>query len=762
MGACHAGRGMRRKDGAAIPLEPASNPVLGCNLHGMAIAPDRHCIVMATPPLTASEVQDLVNGLGRMARNLWWSWDQDAQDIFHELSPRGWQNLYHNPVAILHEVSAYELRVRLQEPAFAARVRAVLGKFDAYLRHDRTWAALEAPGLASRPVAYFSAEFAFHETLPIAAGGLGALAGDHAKSASDLGIPFVGVSLFYREGYFQQAINHENWQTEYYTQLNPRNLPVEPVLDARGEPLVCTVRVASTTVRFHAWRVNIGRVPVYLLDTNRPENEPHLRDLTLRVYGGDSTTRVLQEIVLGVGGVRLLRMLGHQPGTFHMNEGHAAFLTLELVREKLASGLPFDEAVRHTTAECLFTTHTPVEAGHDRFTSDLMAYAAHGLASDLGLSHDALMNLGRVRADDVAEPFCMTVLALRLSRAANGVSALHGEVSREMWRDLFQAQHEEQVPIGHVTNGIHLVGWMKGTVRKFWRNKHRELHPDRTDLDWIADANSREFWASVSDPSVVSDEELWALRYRLRRELIEFTRRRLLLQGHTFSPGDFITFDSFLNPDALTIGFARRFATYKRAPLIFDQFENVVRLVRDSARPVQFIFAGKAHPRDDAGKAFIQKVIHLSKYSELKGHVVFIENYDIHVCRMMVSGCDIWLNNPRRPLEASGTSGMKTTAHGCLNLSILDGWWREGFDGSNGFAIGPDSHPSDVAEQDRVDSLNLYQALTTHVIPEFFHLDADGIPRRWIARIRRAMATLAPEYTTWRMVQEYTRKYYLP
>lgn len=432
---------------------------------------------MATPPLTASEVQDLVNGLDRLARNLWWSWDQDAQDLFHDLSPRGWQNLYHNPVAVLHEVSAYELRVRLQEPAFAARVRLVLAKFDAYLRHDRTWAAVEAPALAARPVAYFSAEFAFHETLPIAAGGLGALAGDHAKSASDLGIPFVGVSLFYREGYFQQAINHENWQTEYYTQLNPRNLPIEPVLDARGEPLVCAVRVAATTVRFHAWRVNVGRVPVYLLDTNRPENEPHLRDLTLRVYGGDSTTRVLQEIVLGVGGVRLLRMLGHHPGTFHMNEGHAAFLTLELVREKLAAGMAFDEACRRTTAECLFTTHTPVEAGHDRFSSDLMSYAAHGLATDLGLSHEALMNLGRVRANDAHETFCMTVLALRFSRAANGVSALHGEVSREMWRELYNAQHEEQVPIGHVTNGIHLVGWMKGTVRKFWRGKHRDLYP---------------------------------------------------------------------------------------------------------------------------------------------------------------------------------------------------------------------------------------------------------------------------------------------
>jgi starch phosphorylase len=717
---------------------------------------------MANHPLLLTELKELTIGLNRLARNLWWSWDQDAQDIFQEISPRCWQNLHHNAVAVIREVSEYELRVRLQEPGFAGRVRKVLGKFEAYLSQPDTWAAGAAPGLKANPVAYFSAEFAFHETLPIAAGGLGALAGDHTKSASDLGLPFVGISLFYREGYFQQTVNSENWQTEYYTQLNPKNLPMEPVLDAQGEPVVCSVRIAASTVRFHAWRVSVGRVPVYLLDTNRPENEPHFRDLTLRVYGGDSTTRVMQEIVLGVGGVRLLRALGLQPGTFHMNEGHAAFLTLELIREKLAGGMTMEEAGRLTRAQCLFTTHTPVEAGHDRFSSDLLSYAGHGLGMELGITHEGLMDLGRVRAGDKTESFCMTVLALRYSRAANGVSELHGQVSREMWMDLYGVTRPEEVPIGHVTNGVHLVGWMKGPARRFWRSKFAELYPDKTDLDWLAEANSAEFWKRVSEPSLISDEEIWALRYRLRRELVEFTRRRLMMQGHTIGRDDFITFDTFLNPDALTIGFARRFATYKRAPLIFDQFENVVKLVKDAGRPVQFIFAGKAHPRDDAGKAFIQKVIHLSKFSELHGHLVFIENYDIHVCRMMVSGCDIWLNNPRRPLEASGTSGMKTTAHGCLNLSILDGWWREGYDGTNGFAIGPDSHPDDLDEQDRVDSANLYETLTAQVLPDFFNRDADGIPRQWVARIRRSLATLASEYSTWRMVQEYTRKYYDP
>jgi glycogen phosphorylase len=710
-------------------------------------------------PLTSAELTQITTGLHRLARNIWWSWDQDAQEIFQELSPRGWQNLYHNAVAILREVSDYELRVHLQDPGFADRVRKVLANFEAYLGEKNTWAAQNAPQLATNPVAYFSAEFAFHETLPIAAGGLGALAGDHAKSASDLGIGFVGISLFYREGYFQQSISHENWQLETYTLLNPKNLPLEPVLDPKGEQLVSSVRINDSVVYFHAWRVNVGRCPVYLLDTNRPENDQHMRDLTNRVYGGDNTTRIMQEMLLGVGGVRLLRALGHRPSTFHMNEGHAAFLTLELIREKLAAGKTYDAAFAETKQECIFTTHTPVEAGHDRFNLGLMTYVAHKFATNLKITIDQLMDLGRVHQGKADEPFCMTVLALKLSRAANGVSELHGLVSREMWMELYGAKTPAEVPIGHITNGIHLVGWMKGPARRFWKKKFTQI--GYKEESFVYEANSPDFWKHALDPSFVSDEELWALRYRLRRELIEFTRRRLLLQGKSFEQGNFITFDAFLNPDALTIGFARRFATYKRAPLIFDQFENVLKLVKDSARPIQFVFAGKAHPRDDQGKTFIQKVIHLSKFSELKGHLVFIENYDIHVARQMVAGCDIWLNNPRRPLEASGTSGMKTTPHGCMNLSIMDGWWREGYDTTNGFSIGPDSHPEDVNEQDRVDSENLYNALTNQVIPEFFNRDADGVPRRWIQRIRRAMATLAPEYSTWRMVKEYTNKYYL-
>lgn len=727
---------------------------------------------MATKPTSQTEITELVNGLNKMARNLWWTWDQEAQELFEELSPRSWRNLYHNAVAILHEVSDYELRVRLQNQEFATHVRNVLRDFESYLNEKDTWGRKHAPALHKNPVAYFSAEFGFHETLPIAAGGLGILAGDHTKSASDLDLGFVGISLFYREGYFQQAVDNNNWQTEFYSRLNPKNIPLEAVEDAKGNQIVVKVRIAMSEVKLLAWRVNVGRVPVYLLDSNHPDNEQHFRDLTKRVYGGDSTTRIMQEIILGVGGVRLLRALGIAPSTFHMNEGHAAFLTLEIIREKMTAGAKFDDALAASRQECMFTTHTPVEAGHDRFNGELFAYAAHKFSDQLKLSHEQIMALGRVNPNDHKEPFCMTVLALKVSRAANAVSELHGQVSREMWQCLYPGVGEDKVPIGHITNGIHVAGWMKGTVRKFWRQRltggngsnagdTSRFWKTKAGHDWALEINSPEFWQKMLDPNFISDEELWALRYKLRRELLEFSRRRLLLQSQRVTHDDFIAFDQLLNPDALTIGFARRFATYKRAPLIFEQFDSIVKLTRDAKRPVQFIFAGKAHPRDDAGKAFIQKIIHLSKYSDLKGHLVFIENYDVHVARQMVSGCDVWLNNPRRPLEASGTSGMKASCHGCLNLSILDGWWREGYDGTNGFAIGADSHSPDVDEQDRVDSANLFKALTEEVIPSFFDRDANGVPRKWIQKVRSAMATLVVQFSTNRMVRDYAQKYYL-
>ncbi|MFL2910133.1 MAG: alpha-glucan family phosphorylase [Limisphaerales bacterium] len=694
--------------------------------------------------------------LNSLARNLWWTWNQDAQDLFESLSPRAWQNLYHNAVAVMRELSNEELHARMLDNEFSDLVESVLSQFEDYLKDSDTWAASNAKDLADNPVAYFSAEFGFHETLPIAAGGLGMLAGDHTKSASDLGLGFVGISLFYREGYFQQSINKDNWQTEYYSLLDPINLPLDPLLDVEGNPVFCEVEIANESVQFCVWKVNVGRCSVYLIDANLEANKPHFRDLTRSVYGGDNSTRIMQEILLGVGGVRLLRKLGIMPSLFHMNEGHAAFLVLELMKERIEIGDGFNEAFLKVKSQCLFTTHTPVPAGHDRFSPALMDSAARHFCDQLKVRADELLALGRVDPSDSNEDFCMTVLALKGSRAANGVSELHGVVSREMWSSLYPNNLASEVPIGHITNGIHLIGWMKGTARKYWRHK---LERVSSNSDWSKEFVKPEFWALAEDTSFITDEEIWSLRYRLRRELIEFSRRKLHV--HDKKGNDFISFDHLLNPDALTIGFARRFATYKRAPLIFDHFESLVRIVKNINQPVQFIFAGKAHPRDDEGKKLIQKIIHLSKNSDLKSHLVFLENYDVHVARQMVSGCDVWLNNPRRPLEASGTSGMKTTVHGCLNMSILDGWWREGFDGTNGFSIGSDTNLEDTEEQDRIDSENLYNVLCNEVIPCFYDRDVNGIPRAWIAKIRRSMATLAVKYDTTRMVRDYTKIYYL-
>jgi starch phosphorylase len=462
----------------------------------------------------------------------------------------------------------------------------------------------------------------------------------------------------------------------------------------------------------------------------------------------------MQEMLLGMGGVRLLRSLGIEPSVFHMNEGHVAFLTLELIRENLAHGMPFAEALADTRRQCIFTTHTPVEAGHDRFRPDLVRYALHALLPQVAPSFSDLMSLGRVDPEDENEPFCMTVLALKASRAANAVSQLHGSVTRRMWHALYPGKSVEDVPIGHITNGVHPLGWMKGPVRSFWQ---RRLGPR-----WEENINSAAYWKRLLDPGFITDEELWALRYRLRRALIEFARRRLEVQGQRLAKVDYIAFDRILDPDALTIGFARRFATYKRAPLVFQDLDRILGLVQDPERPIQFIFAGKAHPMDDEGKRNLQQIIQLGRGSALRSRLVFIENYDVHVARQMVSGCDVWLNNPRRPFEASGTSGMKVSCNGGLNLSILDGWWREAYDGTNGFAIGTDECPASVEEQDRIDSENLYRALEEEVIPCFYDRDESGIPRAWIGRIRRAMATLVPAFNTWRMVREYTQRYYLP
>jgi glycogen phosphorylase len=708
---------------------------------------------MEKDALSKSDHGSVPERLHNLARNLWWTWNPQGQEIFRELSPLTWERTNHSAVEVLHDVSHIELAARLHDSDFLKKVQNVLADFESYMESKDTWASRLATKF-SGPVAYFSAEFGLHESLPIYSGGLGVLSGDHTKSASDLGIPFIGISLLYRNGYFQQHIGSDGWQQESYPRYDPLRLPLELVTEEAGGRLLNSVEIGHSAVYFQTWRLFVGRAVIYLLDTNLPENDQHFQSLTAHVYGGDVDTRIGQEIVLGIGGARLLRSLHIAPSVFHMNEGHSAFLTLELLREQIKQGKDFQEAQTVVNARCMFTTHTPVPAGHDRFSSELLEHTLGRFWSDTGLTHSQLMSFGRINADDHQELFTMTVLALKMSRSANGVSQLHGEVSREMWKELYPNRNVDEVPIGSITNGIHTPSWATAKAHEFW-NK-------RLGVDWTAKLMDAQYWSKLENGDLATDEELWALRTILRRDLVEFVRQRLRNQLLRSDADHTVSVDQALSPDALTICFARRFATYKRAPLIFRDLDRIIELVNHPNHPIQFVFAGKAHPRDTDGKRFMQRIVEISRHPQLAGRVVIIENYDMNVGRHLVSGADVWLNTPRRPLEASGTSGQKIVIHGGLNLSIMDGWWREGYNGSNGWAIGEDSSETDLEIQDEKDSTNLYQALTEHVIPEFYHRSDHGIPVAWIRRIRNAMRFLVPIYNTDRMVAEYVTRYYIP
>ncbi len=693
----------------------------------------------------------LLEKLKSLSQNLWWSWNFEAQSIFRDLSPQVWERTHHNPVAVLSEMSNEEVAARIGNSEFAERIQSAWNSFDAYMRSKKSWASSEAITLKG-PVAYFSAEFGFHESLRTYSGGLGILAGDHTKSASDLGLPFVSVSLFYRQGYFEQRIAADGWQNEQYVSADPAKLPLNIVTDENGEPVRCAVHIGFSTVRFHAWRLDVGRSVVYLLDTNVKENEERFRDLTAHVYGGDSTTRIAQEIILGVGGVRLLRALNIHPSTFHMNEGHSAFLTLELLREAMEKNGDARIAAENVKRQCVFTTHTPVPAGHDRFPKDLMEHSFSSMTKAMKIPIEELMKYGRIDANNDTEAFCMTVLALKMSRAANGVSELHGQVSRDMWRPLYPDLRADSVPIGHITNGVHIGGWLNEKSAHFWKT--------HLGKEWQEHYLDGEFWEKASQRKAVSDAALWSLRYELRRDLVEFARHTLRSQHSRFGNGTAV-YEKVLNPDVLTIGFSRRFATYKRAPLLFANLERTIELFNDENRPVQLIFSGKAHPRDDEGKKFIKHVIDLTNNPRLFGKVVFLENYDINVARHLVAGADVWLNNPRRPLEASGTSGQKVAIHGGLNCSIMDGWWREAFDDTNGWAIGKDESPAVAEQQDINDAEDLFSVIKNQIVPEFYQRNKKNIPHVWLQRIRRSIATLVPKYNTHRMVAEYVKKYYV-
>ena len=691
-----------------------------------------------------------------LAYNLRWSFDCPTQEFFAKLSPRVWDRSSHNPIAVLNEVSEEELRSRLHDKVLHDELDQCYESLQGYLK------SVNKPAAAFRhfekhPVAYFSAEIGIHESLPIYSGGLGILSGDHTKSASDIGLNFVGVTLFYRQGYFVQRINSEGAQLEEYILQEYHGLPVIPVTDEGGNLMKVQVQIGRSLVSVAAYKAVVGRSILYLLETNLPENEEHYRDLTSKVYGGDSTTRISQEIILGIGGAKFLRELEYEPAVYHMNEGHSAFLTLELLHDQLLAGKSVSRAVEEVKKKCVFTTHTPVAAGHDRFTQDLINFSLSGFVTSLGISLDDFMKFGRVNPDDKNETFCMTVLALKMSRGANAVSELNGKVSRQMWTGLYPGKKVEQIPIGHITNGIHSLTWLAHDARKFYDAQIGTNWFNKLVNEPVRGKHHDEWETAINK---IQDEEIWALRYALRRRLVEFVRERLRRQQLRFGNSSGWV-EKVLSPDALTIGFSRRFATYKRAPLLFADFDRAAQLLGDSKRQVQIIFSGKAHPRDDAGKAFIQQIIHLSHDPHFTGKIVFVEDYDMGVARQLVAGCDVWLNNPRRPLEASGTSGEKIILNGGLNCSIMDGWWREAYNGKNGFAIGEDNDLQvSVEEQDRIDSQNLYGVLENKVVPTFYDRDASGIPLKWIKMIKESIKTIAPVYNTNRMVKEYVSKYY--
>jgi starch phosphorylase len=692
--------------------------------------------------------------LWALAWNLLWCWDGECVALFRDLHPKRWRELNQNPIALLNELPLAEIERRATELSLHSRINYCFRRQQEYLKAENTWGAEHTGVLRPRPVAYFSAEFGLHESLPIYSGGLGVLAGDHIKSASDLDIPLIGIGLFYGQGYFLQRLDKHGWQQEEYVETDVSQCPMQPAIGEQGEPIQIEIETRSGPIRAKVWRVNVGRCDLLLLDSNVEGNAPEDRELTSRLYGGDGRTRIRQELLLGVGGYRALRKMGITPGVLHLNEGHSAFVVLEAIRTCVQEeGMNFVTAAQHIPRDVVFTTHTPVPAGHDRFSSDLIEEHLGPLRDQLGISEEDLMGFGRVQPSDPNETFCMTVLGLKLSRRANAVSSLHGEVSREMWWALHPNKPQDAVPVGHITNGVHVPSWLAPQMAR--------LYDRHLGVNWQGKSGAARTWEGIE---TVDDGELWETHLALKARLIEFVRRRSVEQAERRGePQETLQkLSRILSPDALTIGFARRFATYKRANLILKDIERLALMVNDPKRPVQFVFAGKAHPHDEPGKRVLQQIAEMMRNVEFADKFVFIEDYDINVGRFLVQGVDVWLNNPRRPLEASGTSGQKVVLNGGLNLSVLDGWWAEAFDGLNGFAIGTGRTHTNMDVHDNRDGEDLYRVLRDEVIPLFYQRDRDGLPRGWIKRMKRTIKTLGWRFNADRMVMDYTQKCYIP
>ena len=699
-------------------------------------------------------IAPLQERLWALARNMWWSWDHNSSSVFLDLDPTSWNDLNHNPVSLLGEFPLSRLEARAAEIMLHSRVNYAYRRLLEYLEADRTWGARHAGVLRPHPVAYFSAEFGLHESLPVYSGGLGVLAGDHIKSASDLDIPLVGIGLFYPQGYFRQRLDRNGWQREEYLETDVNHLPMEVAIGKDGAPVVVEIETRSGRIRAKVWRVKVGRRDLLLLDSDVEGNAPEDRELTSRLYGGDLRIRIRQEVLLGVGGLRALKALGISPGVLHLNEGHSAFAVLEAVRMRMEEeGIGFEAAVPRVSREVVFTTHTPVPAGHDRFDAGLVEEHIGPLREAIGLSQESLLGLGRESPSNHEELFCMTVLALRLSRRANAVSALHAEVSRAMWTGLFRGKPEDDVPIGHITNGVHVPTWLAPQMFR--------LYDRHLGTGWQQHSSEAKIWEGIEN---VDDGELWETHLNLKSQLLEFVRRRAVAQAErrAESGDELQRLERVLSPDALTIGFARRFATYKRANLILKDIEKLASMVNDPKRPVQFVFAGKAHPLDEPGKRVLQQIADLMRDPSFRDKFVFVEDYDINVGRHFVQGVDVWLNNPRRPQEASGTSGQKTVLNGGLNLSVLDGWWAEAYDGMNGFAIGIGRTHSNISVHDARDGEDLLRTLRDEVVELYYQRDRDGLPREWIKRMKRAIRTLGWRFSADRMVMDYSLKCYAP
>ena len=690
-----------------------------------------------------------IEGLGEIARNFWFSWNVPAQGLFKRINEKLWEDVGHNPVKFLLLVHEEDLEEAARDEEYLKAYRQVLDDFRGYLSRE-SWFQKKYPDCRESIIAYFSPEFGLHESHPIYSGGLGLLAGDHLKSASDLGLPFVGVGLLYKNGYFSQVINREGRQEAHYPYHNFYDRPIQPVLEPGGGELLVGVQFPGREVYVKVWKSRVGRVDLILLDANIAQNSFADRTITGQLYGGDREVRISQEIMLGVGGVMALRRLGISPSAWHINEGHAAFMLLERLRELVAgAGLSLETAVEAVRSCTIFTTHTPVAAGHDLFPAEMIdKYFAH-LYPELGVDREGVLSLGWDRERGM---FNMTLLALRLSGFCNGVSRLHGEVTREMFAGLYPGIPVEEIPISHVTNGIHTSTWLAQEIK--------DLYSIYLAPDWQHRITDRQLWRSGFD---LPDNLLWVVHQSLKERLIQYARGILKKQRtRNQEPYDRIReAEGYLQPAALTIGFARRFAAYKRAGLLFRDPERLARLVNHPERPVQFIFAGKAHPADGEGQEIIRLVYEMSQRDEFRGKIVFLEDYGIGMARYLLQGVDVWLNNPRRPMEASGTSGQKAAVNGVVNVSVLDGWWPEGYNGDNGFAVGEKRGYQEQEMQDRDDCFSLYWLLEEKVIPAYYSREA-GFPREWVRLMKNSMQTITPLFSTHRMVEEYTDRFYIP